>query len=115
LLTLNIDLLSRSCPEREQDTFLLFNATGTMNQNKRIIHDADLLELAEDYRILESARCRCSAAKGLGEAFCGDCLDQLPEAHRVALRIARPAITFGTTYRAASGFLDQRTKRRFIR
>jgi hypothetical protein len=85
-----------------------------MNRNKSRIHDAGLLALAEDYRILESARCRCSSAKGMGEAFCGNCLQQLPESHRIALHIARPASTFGTTYREATAFLDKRPKR-FIR
>jgi hypothetical protein len=95
------------------NTSHLANVTGAMN--RRDSRDEGLLALAEDYRILESTRCRCSSGKSVGEALCGDCLEQLPDPHRNALRTARPAITFGDIYRAASVLLDKRSKRRFSR
>ena len=92
-----------------------FHLAGAMNRNRRDSQDEGLVALAEDYSILESTRCRCSSSKGVGEALCGDCLAQLPEPHRNAFRTARPAITFGDIYRAASILLDKRSKRRFSR
>src|SRR5712692_7512662 len=78
----------------------------TMNGNGSKSKGTNLSELAADYRLLESARCRCSSVKGIGEALCGACWSRLPESHHRALRSARPAFTFRIVYCAATAFLD---------
>src|SRR5260370_42650054 len=87
-------------------------ARNAMNLNGCNNKRMSLSELAADYRLLESARCRCSSAKGLGEALCNGCWNKLSDSRQRALRSARPAHTFGTAYRAATEFLEQMGKRR---
>src|SRR6266851_2624111 len=62
------------------------------NRNGYNRRGTNLSELADDYRLLESTRCRCSSPKGIGEA--------------------RPALTFDRAYRAAIAYLENRSKRR---
>lgn len=81
--------------------------TNRMVLNRELNRMLDLPQLAADYRLLESIRCRCGMRKIIGEPFCRECWSVLSPKYRRALETARPALTFAVAYRSATHYLDR--------
>jgi hypothetical protein len=83
--------------------------TNRMVPNRELNRMLNLPQLAADYRLLESIRCRCEMPKIIGEPFCRECWSVLSPKYQRALETARPALTFTVAYRSATQYLDRRS------